>query len=117
VVLSDATLSHGDRTYSRFFNTSVFAPPGATIGNAPVDVFRGPGRNNWDTSIFKNFNIEKARLQFRWEMYNVFNHASFYTVDNTARFDAQNNQVNARFGQLTAALTPRVMKASLSLSF
>ena len=61
VVLSNATLPHGERTYSRFFNTGVFAPPGATIGNAPVDVFRGPGRNNWDMSLFKNFKIGKGK--------------------------------------------------------
>jgi len=117
-VLSDATLPHGDRTFSRFFNTDVFAPPTlGTIGNAPVDVFRGPGRNNFDASIFKNFKIEKARLQFRWELFNAFNHPSFYSIDNTARFDQQGKQVNTRFGQLTAALAPRIMKASLNLSF
>jgi hypothetical protein len=117
VVLGKATLPWSERTYSQFFNTSVFGPPGATVGNAPVDVFRGPGRNNWDASLFKNFKVEKTNLQFRWEMFNVFNHASFNSVDTTARFDAQNKQVNMRFGQLIGALTPRVMKASLSLSF
>ena len=50
-------------------------------------------------------------------MYNAFNHTQFVTVDNTARFDAQGNQVNARFGQVITTRTPRVMQASLRFTF
>jgi hypothetical protein len=117
VMIGNPALSWGDRTNMRVFNTSAFAPPGATIGNAPIDVFRGPGRHNWDASLSKNCKLEKTNLQFRWEVYNVFNHASFNSVDNTARFDALGNQVNTRFGQVTGSLTPRVMKAALNFSF
>jgi hypothetical protein len=42
-----------ERTLQRFFDTSVFARPAqGTIGNAPKDVIRGPGINNWDISIY-----------------------------------------------------------------
>jgi hypothetical protein len=119
VVLSDPTLAHGDRTFSRFFNTSAFAPPTkGTIGNAPVDVFRGPGRSNLDVALFKNFKIvEKISAQFRFEAFNVLNHVSFWQLDNTARFDATGAQVNARFGQETAAMEGRVLKVSVRISF
>ena len=64
-------------------------PTVGTIGNAPKDVFRGPGIDNWDLSFFKNFPIrERATVQFRWEMYNAFNHPSFQGVNTSASFAA-----------------------------
>jgi hypothetical protein len=39
--------------------------PAGSCGNAPKDVFRGPGINHWDISIFKTFPIrEKMSAQF-----------------------------------------------------
>ena len=43
---------------------------------------RGPGVNNWNTSLFKNFRIkERFNFQFRVEAYNTFNHTQFSGVD------------------------------------
>ncbi|MCC6856969.1 MAG: TonB-dependent receptor [Bryobacterales bacterium] len=120
VVTGKAPLPHGDRTFTRWFDTGVFArPPKGSWGNAPKDVIRLPGVNNWDISLFKNFPIrsESRYLQFRWEMYNAFNHTQFQSVDTTARFDPQGNQVNTRFGQVIAARAARVIQASLRLAF
>ena len=40
--------------------------------------------NNADFSIEKNFPFkERYRVQFRWEMFNVFNRATFGVPDNT----------------------------------
>jgi hypothetical protein len=54
------------------------APADLTFGNAPKDLVRGPGRNNWDMSIFKNFNgifiREGSNLQLRLETFNTMNH-------------------------------------------
>jgi hypothetical protein len=82
-------------------------------------LFRGPGSNNWDISLFKKFPIKsQARfLLFRWEMYNAFNHAQYATVDNSARFDPAGNQVNARLGQVISTRSPRVCQASLRFAF
>ena len=50
---------------------------------------RGPGRNNWNTSIFKNFKLkERLSVQFRAEAYNTFNHTQFNAVDTTIQFNA-----------------------------
>ncbi|MCC6585541.1 MAG: carboxypeptidase regulatory-like domain-containing protein [Bryobacterales bacterium] len=120
VVTGKAPLSHGDRTMLRWFDTSVFQrTPRGSMGNAPKDVFRLPGINNWDISLFKNFPIksEARYLQFRFEMYNAFNHTQFQSVDSTARFDVQGNQVNTRFGQVTAARAARVIQLSLRFAF
>jgi hypothetical protein len=120
IVTGKAPLSYGERSFLRWFDTSVFSrPPRGSSGNAPKDVFRQPGINNWDISLFKNFPIlsDERYLQFRWEMYNAFNHTQFQTVDSTARFDAQGNQVNMRFGQVTAARAARVIQLSLRFTF
>jgi hypothetical protein len=91
----------------------------ADFGNAPKDVFRNPGTHNWDFSFFKNIPLkrESRYLQLRWEIYNAFNHTQYSGIDTTARFDANGNQVNTRFGQVNAARSARVMQGSLRLTF
>jgi hypothetical protein len=89
-------------------------------GNAAKDLFRLPGTNNWDISLFKNFNLARegrVRMQYRLEMYNAFNHTQFTGVDTTARFDANNNQVNALFGSYTSAANARRIVMGLKLNF
>jgi hypothetical protein len=90
-----------------------------TFGNAPKDVIRGPGINNWDISLFKNFRLgsERRKLQFRCELYNAFNHTQFSSLDTAARFDSQGKQVNARFGEFTDANLPRRIQLALRLDF
>ncbi|MGB9605946.1 MAG: hypothetical protein ACPL88_08725, partial [Bryobacteraceae bacterium] len=115
-------LPKSERTIYRHFRTEVVRPPDPAtfgIGNAPKDPIRGPGINNWDISVFKNFRFGESerRLQFRWEMYNAFNHTQFSAVNTSARFDAQGRQVNARFGEYTAARDARRIQAALKFYF
>lgn len=71
---------------TRWFDTSVFAQaPLGRFGTAGRNIIRGPGINDWSTSLFKNtrlswFNKEGARLQFGVEVFNLFNHAQFEAV-------------------------------------
>jgi hypothetical protein len=118
-VVGNPVLPSGERSFGRWFNTDAFAPPGVgEFGNAPRDVFRGPGINNFDLTLFKNFPIrEKARIQLRWELYNLFNHTQWAGVDNTARFDALGRQVNGQFGQVTSARLERQMQFALRFEF
>ncbi len=118
-IVADAVLPKGDRTFSRNFNTDAFRPPAiGTIGNSARYTMRGPGINNWDVAVFKNFVIrESLKLQIRWENYNFFNHTQFSAFDTATRFDAQGRQVNARFGEFTSARLPRQMQFSLRMFF
>jgi len=119
VVTGNPVLPKSERTFSRNFRTGVFqAPSVGTYGNSAKTLIRGPGINNWDLAIFKNFPIrEQVRLQFRWELYNAFNHTQFSAVDTAARFDAQGSQVNTRLGEFTAARGPRIMQFALRMYF
>ena len=61
-----------------FDPTRFTVPLNGTLGNTGRNAFRGPGINNWDVSIFKNFNFtETKRLQLRLETFNTFNHTQF----------------------------------------
>jgi hypothetical protein len=105
-------------------NVNSVRPPTATgdfgRGNAAKDLFRLPGTNNWDISVFKNFSFGpegRIGLQYRLEMYNAFNHTQFTGVDTTARFDASGNQVNALFGSYTSAANARRIVMGLKMRF
>jgi hypothetical protein len=99
--------------------TAFGRPARGTRGNAPKDVFRLPGIHNWDMSFFKNFPFfsEKVKLQFRWEIYNLFNHTQFNEVNTAAQFDVNGRQISEGFGRVTRARSPRVMQGSLRLTF
>ena len=122
-LIGDPVLPKGERSPQRAFRTEVVRPPDASnfgIGNASKDPFRGPGINNWDISIFKNFPLSQdgaRRLQFRWEMYNAFNHTQFSGVDTGARFDPNGKQVNGRFGEYTTARDARRIQLGLKFYF
>ena len=120
VVLSNPILAKGDRTLTRFFDPTVFARPAVgTFGNAPRDVIRGPGLNNWDVSLVKKISLgaEKRTLQLRGEFFNTFNHTQFSGVDTTAQFNPAGQQVNTRFGALIAANAARVIQVAMRISF
>jgi len=61
----------------RWFDISVFAPV-KRFGNLGRNVIIGPGFNNTDFSIIKNTKFgESIRMQFRAEIFDLFNHANF----------------------------------------
>jgi hypothetical protein len=119
-VIAPPTLPKDQRTFTRFFNTAAFSlPEQGTWGNAPKNVFRGPGINNFDISLFKNFRLtERVRGQFRVEGYNALNHTQFSSVNTNAQFNPSTGALtNLAFGQVNGARLPRRMQLALRLSF
>jgi hypothetical protein len=97
----------------QYFNTSAFTsnPPG-TFGNSGKNSFAGPPINTTDMGIVKNFPLtEGVHLQFRWEMFNAFNHPNFGVPGSTVGASG--------FGQITSVgfIPPRVGQAALKLEF
>jgi hypothetical protein len=112
-------LSKSQRTFDRFYNTSVIQPPTATNpGDAAPGVVRGPGVEDFDISVFKNFPFgEKRSVQFRVETFNTFNHPQFNMVDTNPQFNQAGQQVNGRLGQIISDYLPRQMQLALKIFF
>jgi len=103
-----------------YFNISAFSrlTGRGDYGNAPRSFYRLPKIVNSNMSFFKNFAIGGAkRIQFRWEMYNVFNQVNWSAINTTATFNPAGEQVNASFGKATAARDPRIMQAAIRFTF
>jgi hypothetical protein len=108
---------------NQYFNPAAFAPNGpGTFGNSPRNLLQGPGVNNADLGISKNFPFrERYRIQFRWEMFNAFNRADFSNPNHDPT-------ATGAFGTITSTLggaagwegsyigyPPRIMQAALKL--
>jgi outer membrane receptor protein involved in Fe transport len=102
------------RWFDTSFNTADAAwgvPQQYTFGNAGRNTLAGPGRINFDWSIFKDFSwSERWKLQFRAEFFNLFNTPQF-------------NQPNASIGNPGAGTinsivgNPRQVQLGLRIAF
>jgi hypothetical protein len=99
-------------TLLHWFNPSAFATPAPyTYGNAGRNTLLGPGRTNFDWSLFKNFPVREQMLfQLRFEAFNVFNHPQFGYPNQTVG--------NSQVGQITGIVgNARNLQASLRFQF
>jgi len=110
-LVADPMLPASQRSWNMWFNTAAFqVAPARTAGTAARYTFYGPGNNNWDIALMRSVAItEKARLQFRGEFYNAFNHPS-YKAPNAAIG-------NVNYGKITADNSPRITELSLRVFF
>jgi Carboxypeptidase regulatory-like domain/TonB dependent receptor-like, beta-barrel len=108
-VSSDITVSNP--TVQRWFNTAAFqVAPVNTFGNSGRNILVGPGTNNFDFSILKDFHFtEDMKLQFRTEIFNIFNHAQF--------LQPVTDPTSLAFGQITAARPAREIQFGLKFIF
>jgi hypothetical protein len=107
-------LNHNPRNGESYFNTSLFSlQPLGQAGNAKRRFFYGPGIDNYDVALLKNVPLTESKsLQFRFEGFNVFNHAQFYGPT------AVNGNINSStFGQVVSAAPPRLMQAAVKFTF
>jgi hypothetical protein len=79
-------IGNGDLSHpgpALWFNVDDFpAPTCACFGDAGKNILEGPGEKSTDLSARKFFDItERARLEFRAEFFNAFNHAVFAQPD------------------------------------
>jgi hypothetical protein len=86
-------------------------PPSYVFGNEGRNVLIGPGRNNVDFGLHRSFPLpqwEAARLEFRGEGYNLFNHPQFdnpgATIGNPGAGIISGTAVAARIIQLALRL-------------
>ena len=90
---------------TRWFNTAAFAQPAlGELGNLGRNTERGPGINNLDLALFKNFEFPgQVRLQFRLESFNALNHTQFDGVStNIARRTSAWSHRHARLESISS---------------
>jgi hypothetical protein len=101
----------GPWTSSAWFNTAAFVLPAQdSFGNAGRNIVVGPGFVDFDGSIQKEEPLhDRARIQFRFDMYNSLNHPNFNLPGRI--FGAAN------FGVITSAGDAREMQAAVKVIF
>ncbi|MBC7926497.1 MAG: hypothetical protein H7039_12645, partial [Bryobacteraceae bacterium] len=102
--------------------------------DAPNRYFLRPGVNNWNMSLQKTISIvERARLQFRFDAFNVFNHTQFSDYNRTLNYSGLNNPTPTNlprfneatgrwdnpvgFGAVNAVRDPRTVQLVMRIQF
>ncbi|MFZ0959417.1 MAG: carboxypeptidase-like regulatory domain-containing protein [Terriglobia bacterium] len=109
-VVGSVGLPHSEGSW--FSQSSFAAPALGAWGTASYDDVYGPGRDNWNLSLFKNFVISEtrgSRLELRFESFNTFNHVQWNAVSSSFG--------NGNFGNVTGAADPRVFQLGAKLYF
>lgn len=94
-----------------WFNLAAFALPAAgSLGNAGLNILRGPFYQNWDLALFKGFRVtERIASQFRFEMFNFLNHPCLTDPDVNPR--------SGTFGLVTSKSGQRNIQLGLKFLF
>jgi hypothetical protein len=104
-----------------YFNPCAFAAPAAgKLGNANRAPFSGPGFVNTDFSVIKRFAMpwENLGLDFRAEMFNLFNHPQFATPSAFGGQSGADINAASQFGAASATINnPRLIQFGLKLTF
>jgi hypothetical protein len=100
----------GGQSPDRWINPDAFAGRVGLIGTVPRNLIEGPRATNFNLSLMKRTNVtERVRVQFRAELFNLFNHPIFRTV--------QLNRSASNFGAFTETEDPRVVQFGLKVLF
>ena len=79
---------------------------------------RGPGFNNWDMSLTKNWHPrERSAIMLRWEVFNIWNHAEASGLNLSAILNPAGQNTNTALGQVTSTLPERRMQFTIKASF
>jgi hypothetical protein len=88
-----------------------FTPGGVPLfshGNMGRNSLTGPGINNWDISILKDFKVSESKsLQFQASFFNAFNHVQFLGPSSSEGASG----FSSNFGQVTADSSPSTTTA------
>ena len=114
------SISYPQNRCSMVHPAAFSAPACATgpdcYGNLGFDAIRGPGRNNLDLALLKNFAFtERFHMEFRAEAFNAWNHTQF-------KGDANNGGISTNFGagnfgQVTSAFDGRQFQLAVKLIY
>ena len=110
--IASGGLSSDQQSLSHWFDPTAFVSPAPfTFGNSGRDILFGPGRINFDMSLFKDFPIhEDFKVQFRAEAFNIFN---------TPQFGLPNGSIGNALAPVISSIVgnPRQLQVALRLQF
>ena len=96
--------------FNRTGLSSTVVNPTNPYGTLPRNLFRGPGRSNFDLSVSKTTALtERVRLKINADMFNALNHAEFVDPSTTI--------TSSLFGQITNTFDPRIIQLSGRIEF
>jgi Carboxypeptidase regulatory-like domain len=83
--ICNGNLPASKQTIHAFYNTACYVAPALyTFGNAGRNIIVGPGYEDWDAGVMKEFHpIEPVAVQFRAEAFNALNHPNFSLPNNS----------------------------------
>ncbi|HVJ08384.1 MAG TPA: hypothetical protein VM554_08355 [Acidisarcina sp.] len=88
----------------------ILSNPALRTYGTPRNLFRGPGRTNFDLSLAKSTQIfERLNTEFRVDAFNVLNHTQFLAVTTSLN--------GSTFGQATTTYAPRILQLALNVKF
>ena len=96
-----------------FFDPTSFSEANTfgRIGNAPRTICCGPHISNTDFALLKTIQLSEAmHVDFRAELFNIFNHTQFFNPDG-------NFSDGQQFGQVGQARDPRLVQFALKFFF
>jgi outer membrane receptor protein involved in Fe transport len=111
---------YANQSGTNWFNAACFpASAYGTIGDLGRNIMRGPGYVDTDFGVLKNTRInERFNLQFRAELFNIFNHANFAPPSGTIYNAGVVPTPNATGTQLTSIVgNARQTQFSMKLIF
>lgn len=107
------------KSFQHWFANNVFTQPAPlTWGNSAKSAVKGPGRQQWSLSLFKDFKFnERYGFQFRAAAFNAWNHTQFTGVNTSVLTGNASNPYNATAGQINAIADPRVFQFGAKVYF
>jgi hypothetical protein len=113
--------SNRDDMISKYFNTDAFLLPSqetpGTYGNSGRNILTGPKFVNTNFSVLRDFAlVERVKLQFRAEFFNLLNQVNFGSSNTTGGAnDPDNTVTSSTFGRLRTAGAAREIQLALKL--
>ncbi len=100
--------------FNQWFDATDFSTPtSGQWGNLGHNSVYGPGRDNWNLSLFKSFTFSESRgsrLEIRAETFNTFNHTQWNGIGTSFSNASQ-------FGTVTSTYNPRNLQLGVKLMF